>query len=218
LGGNEREFTGFSLTGKRVKKAILIGITGGIGAGKSALGKIYAEAGYPVFSADAIAREILAPGTPGWQKVVDTFGKQILASNGEIDRPRLRAKISNNEEDRKKLDSITHPLIQIRSQQLFHEAVQQGNQIVFYEAPLLFEANSHKKMDKVICVHASDATRIQRTMDRDHKSREEVEKLLKGQMAQEEKMQRSDFLIENEGTEEQLRTKGLALVRSIIGE
>ncbi len=209
---------GYSLTGKRVKKAILIGITGGIGAGKSALGKIYAEAGYPVFSADKIAREILAPNSIGWQKVVETFGKEILADNGEIDRAKLRVQISNNEEDRKKLDAITHPLIQNRSQQLLQKAITQGNEIVFYEAPLLFEAQSHKKMDKVICVHASDATRIQRTMERDNRSKEEIERLLKGQMPQEEKMRRSDYLIKNDGTEEELRANGLNLVRSILGE
>lgn len=190
----------------------VIGITGGIGAGKSLLAKIYAAAGFPVFSADQIAKEIIAKGTTGWQEIVDIFGKEILGKDGEIQRALLRERITKNPVERQKLDAITHPKIQKRSAELFAEAAQQGHSLIFYEAPLLFEAQSDKKMDAVICVHAPDELRIQRTMARDGSQRDQVEQLLNSQMPQAEKIQRSDYALENAGDRTQFEAAALALL------
>ncbi len=198
-----------------MKTSKIIGITGGIGAGKSLLAKIYAEAGFPVFSADQIAKEIVAKGTAGWQEIVDTFGSEILGADGEIQRAILRARISQNPADRQKLDAITHPKIQKRSAELFAEAAHQGHSLLFYEAPLLFEAKSDKKMDAIICVHAPDEIRIQRTMARDGSQREQVEKLLKSQMPQSEKIKRSDFQLLNDGDKSQFRAAALELLERL---
>ncbi len=193
----------------------VIGITGGIGAGKSLLAKIYAAAGFPVFSADQIAKEIIAKGTPGWQEIVDTFGKEILGPDGEIQRTLLRERITKNSAERQKLDAITHPKIQKRSAELFGKAAQQGHSLFFYEAPLLFEANSDKKMDAVICVHAPDEVRIQRTMARDGSQRDQVEKLLKSQLPQAEKIKRSDYTLLNDGDTTQFKAAALALLERL---
>ncbi len=193
----------------------VIGITGGIGAGKSLLAKIYAAAGFPVFSADQIAKEIIAKGTPGWQEIVDTFGKEILGKDGEIQRALLRERIAKNPADRLQLDAITHPKIQKRSAELFAEAAQQGHSLLFYEAPLLFEAKSDKKMDAVICVHAPDEVRIKRTMARDGSQRDQVEKLLNSQMSQAEKIKRSDFALLNDGDTAQFKASALELLEQL---
>lgn len=208
-------FCCFFYTGRSLKQVKIIGITGGIGAGKSLLSKIYSEQGYPVFNADQIAKEILAKGSPGWKEVVAAFGQEILLDDGEIDRKKLRAEISKDPEARQRLDSITHPKIQARSKEHFEEAAKEGHALIFYEAPLLFEAKSDKKMDFVICVVAPDELRVQRTALRDKRPPEEVRKLLQSQMSQEEKAKRSAFVIENKGNEADFKKEALALLARI---
>ena len=200
---------------KQTKKRLLVGITGGIGAGKSALATFYRELGYPVFSADEIAREIVTPGSPALAEITAVFGPTALRPDGSLDRAHLREKISADPSLRLKLEAITHPRIQERSQALANEAFSGGAQIVFYEAPLLFEAKSDKNMDKVICVHAPDALRIERTVKRDGVSAEAAAKLLQSQMPQEEKMRWSDLLVENRGTPEELKTAAVALLKRL---
>ncbi len=190
------------------KKGLLVGITGGIGAGKSLLATYYREKGYPVFSADEIAREIVAPGSPALPEIVGVFGPSALLPDGTVNRALLREKIAADPALRLKLEAITHPRIQARSLALANDSFAGGARVVFYEAPLLFEANSDRTMDKVICVHAPDEMRIARAVARDGSSRELVEKLLRSQIPQEEKMKKSDFLVENAGTEAELRIAG----------
>lgn len=190
---------------KQGKKPLLVGITGGIGAGKSLVATFYREQGYPVFSADEIAREIVAPGSPALDEIRAVFGPAAIRADGTLDRAFLREKIAADPALRLKLEAITHPRIQARSLQLARDAFAQGAAIVFYEAPLLFEAKSERQMDKVICVHAPDEVRIERTIKRDGGSREQAERLLRSQMPQDEKMKRCDFLIENSGSEQELK-------------
>lgn len=208
-------FWSFFYTGRPLKQVKIIGITGGIGAGKSLLSRIYSEQGYPVFNADQIAKEILSKDTDGWKEVASTFGNEILLKNGEIDRKKLRERISKDPEARKLLDAITHPKIQTRSKELFQKAAAAGHTIIFYEAPLLFEANSDKKMDFVICVTAPDEVRIQRTAKRDKRPEEEIRKLLQSQMSQEEKAKKSNYVIENKGSESEFQKEALALLEKI---
>lgn len=196
---------------KRVKKRI-VGITGGIGAGKSAVATLYREAGYPVFSADEIAREIVDVGSSALGEIAQVFGPQSLRADGSLDRAYVRQAMASHPDLRLKLEAITHPRIQARSESLAREAFAKGATIVFYEAPLLFEAKSDRAMDKVICVHAPDEMRIERTMKRDGCSREEAEKILRSQMLQEEKMRRADFLIENAGDLAQLKAAAMLVL------
>lgn len=196
------------------KKNIRVGITGGIGAGKSAVARIFAAEGYPVLDADTLAREVVAPGTPGLVAIVREFGARAL-KNGALDRGWLRAEIARDPRLRLKLEAITHPLIQAESERQTQELFKQGFNLVFYEASLLFEAKSEKNMDAVICVHAPDSIRIARIVARDGRGREEAEKLLASQMPQSEKMTRSDYLILNDGSEDDLRSRALAVLDEI---
>jgi dephospho-CoA kinase len=202
--------------GKAAKpgKRLLVGITGGLGAGKSQLAALYREAGYPVFGADEIAREIVASGMPALQEITRLFGAKALRADGSLDRAFVRARITADPTLRKQLEAITHPRIQERAQALAQEAFARGASLVFYEAPLLFEAKSDRKLDKVICVHAPDELRIERVMRRDGTSREDTEKLLASQLPQEEKMRRSDYLVENSGGLEELRAEA----ERVLGE
>lgn len=189
---------------KKSAKHLWVGITGGIGSGKSTVSRVFAEAGYPVLSADEINRELTQPGGHALGEIRNVFGEEAITGDGSLDRSFLRSEITRDPNLRLKLEAIMHPKIQAESKRRVEELFQQGKKIVFYEAPLLFEAKSEKALDLVVCVHASDETRIHRTMKRDKCTREQAEKLLKSQMPQDEKMRRSDFLIENEGSEREL--------------
>jgi dephospho-CoA kinase len=197
------------------KKRLLIGITGGIGAGKSALGTVYRELGYPVFSADEIAREVVLPGTPALAVIRAVFGDASILPDGTLDRSLLRSRIAADPALRQKLEAITHPRIQERSLELAKAAFESGAEIIFYEAPLLFEAKSNHGMDKVICVHAPDSLRLARAVQRDGGSREQAENLLKAQMPQDQKIKLSDFLVENSAGLPELRTAAIELLKKL---
>ena len=200
-----------------MKARLLVGVTGGIGAGKSRLVTYFRELGYPVFSADEIAREVVAPGAPALAEIRAELGAEMIRADGVLDRARLRAAIAADPSKRLRLEAITHPRIQARSLQLAEDAFRQGAELVFYEAPLLFEARSERQMDKVICVQAPDELRIARTMKRDGGSRELAEKLLHSQLPQEEKARRADFVIENSGSEADLRAAADAVLKALRG-
>ncbi len=198
------------------QKRLLVGITGGIGAGKSAVATLYREAGFPVFSADEIAREIVRPGSSALKEIRLLFGPSSIKLDGNLDRSLVREKITGDPSLRQKLDAITHPRIQKRSLELAEAAFEGGAEIVFYEAPLLFEAQSDHTMDKVICVHAPDTLRIERTMKRDGTTREAAEMLLASQMPQEEKMRKADFLVRNSGELAELRINALETLKELM--
>jgi dephospho-CoA kinase len=203
------------------QKTILIGITGGMGAGKSAVAALYVRMGYPVFSADTLAREVVEPGSPALGEIRELFGENALLEDGSLNRSWVRERIAHDPDLRQKLEAITHPLIQARFREHAKEAAEAGKRIVFYEAPLLFEAKSESQLDAVIAVHAPDDIRIERVMKRDGGKRDVVEKLLASQMPQEEKMRRAHFLIENSGDEKSLKNAAFAVlaeVRKKLGE
>lgn len=192
-----------------------MGITGSIGAGKSAVAQLYREAGYTVLSADEIAREIVMPNAPALKEIRMLFGPQALRMDGTLDRALVRAKITENPGLRLQLEAITHPRIQARSAALADAEFKRGAKIVFYEAPLLFEAKSDTSMDKVICVHAREDLLLERAMRRDGSSREAAAQLLAAQIPQSKKMSRSDYLVRNEGDLNELRVNALEVLEQL---
>lgn len=197
-------------------KTKLIGITGGIGAGKSAVSAYLSAKGYPVLSADELAREVTATGSEALKEIRQLFGEGSRLPDGSLNRAFVRSEILKDEKKRKALEAITHPRIQALSKQKSAELAAQGHKVIFYEAPLLFEAKSDRNMDAVLCVYAEDGKRIRRVMDRDGSDHAHAEKLLKSQMPQEEKMKRSDFLLENNGTLKELEKKIEALLPKML--
>lgn len=187
------------------KKKILVGITGNLGAGKSTVARVFQERGYPVFSADVIAREIVAPGSPALSEIKTHFGPDALLADGSLNRAWMREQIARDPARRLDLEAITHPRIQRRSRELAEAEFKQGRDIVFYEAPLLFEAKSDRHVDLVVCVAASEEVRLTRVEARDGVSREQAKALMDAQMSQDEKIRRSQHVIWNDGVEADLR-------------
>lgn len=199
---------------KKKKKKYLVGITGAIGSGKSTVSRVIREAGYPVLNADDFARDVVAPSSPALAEIRALFGEKSINADGKMNRAFVRQEILRDPGLRKKLESITHPRIQELSRAAADREFQNGAAIVFYEAPLLFEAKSDSAMDAVICVYADEAVLLDRVMKRDGVDREHARKILSAQMSQDEKCKRSDYLLKNEGSEEELEraTKDLLAV------
>jgi dephospho-CoA kinase len=183
----------------------IIGLTGGIATGKSAVASMLHELGAKIIDADELAREIAQPGREAWQEIVDAFGPEILRDDRSIDRDRLRKIIFNDEKARKRLESITHLRIRALAREEMEKLAAEGAVIVVYEAPLLFENQVHLWLRPVILVACSAATQRRRLRDRDRLSEEEIEQHLKAQMPLEEKRRLADFVIENDGDLDDLR-------------
>lgn len=194
---------------------MFVGITGGIGSGKSTVANLLRSQGYPVLSADQFARDITEPGSAALVEIKGIFGPQTILANGSMNRAFLREQIMHSPELKKKLESIMHPLIQQRTQEASAALFRCGVNLVFYEAPLLFEAQAHTNLDAIICVYAKDELRIERVMKRDKVSQEAAEKFLLTQMSQKEKMDKSQYLIENNASEKELEIKTMAVLDSI---
>lgn len=179
---------------------IKIGVTGGVGSGKSLVCRRLQESGIPVASADQLARQAVEPHTRAHKQIVKRFGKDILSADGTIDRPRLRQIITQDEIARKDLESYVHPEVGVQMQEHFRSAAAQGAWLAAVEVPLLFEAGLQDLFDAVILVSGDHNVRIDRIMKRDNVSRQQAEALMHIQMDEAQKRRMSDFIIENNGS------------------
>lgn len=179
---------------------MIVGITGSIGSGKSTVCHILKKSGYPVLSADEIAKQLMEPGNAGYQAVVKTFPAAILNQDGSVDRHRLANLIFQNQNYKSMLEAILHPLVK---DEMFHQSI--AYELVFWEVPLLFETDFHKYCDKTLCVISEEATLIQRVMQRSGLTNRQVEERLQAQMSQQQKQEMADYIIKNNGTMEELQ-------------
>lgn len=187
----------------------LIGITGGIGSGKSAVTQDLRERGYFVVCADETAREVVRPGEPGAEALLAEYGEGFFLPDGALDRKKLAAYVFGHPERVKRLNSLLHPII---IQRMF-EQVQGRDGLVFLDAALLIQAGMHNKVDEVWLVTADLETRIRRVMQRDGLARDEVLRRIRAQMSDEEMRRYANEVIENNGTLEQLHERIGELLR-----
>ena len=180
----------------------LIGLTGGIGAGKSTVSAYLKEKGYPILDADQTARDLLRPGTETFDELVNAFGPDILFPDGSLDRNYL-AKIAFSEPKKKaELDRITHTKV---IEVILNEAANfPDDAIVFIDAPLFFEAGMDRFVTESWVVDAGDEMRIGRVMKRDTLTREDIKKRIRGQMDRRERLKRANYVLDNSGSKENL--------------
>jgi dephospho-CoA kinase len=181
-----------------------IGLTGGIGSGKSTVSGLFEALGIPVIDADVIARSLLEPGTEATRQVIRIFGNDIAANEQEIDRARLRECVFDNADARKKLESILHPIVHQKIRQQV-EAITSPYCIVVI--PLLFEAGHQDLVDRILVVNTSREKQIERAASRDRASVEEIQKILNTQIDPEERLARADDIIDNNDGIEQLESR-----------
>lgn len=178
-----------------------IGLTGGIGSGKSTVAGLLAERGAVVIDADRIAREVVEPGTPGLAAVVEAFGDGILAADGSLDRPALAAVVFTDAEARARLDGIVHPLVRDRAVQLAAAAA--ADAVLVNDVPLLVETGQAGSYDLVLVVEADLDTRLARLVDRGVPE-DDARARIAAQATDEQRRAVADVVLDNSGTREQL--------------
>lgn len=187
---------------------LVVGLTGGIGSGKSAVSEHFARLGVPVIDADAVARDVVAPGRAALSEIVDAFGPDLLTPEGILDRRRLRERVFREPRERRRLEAILHP--RIRDEMLRRLRAVEAPYCVLC-IPLLLETDQRDLVDRVLVVDTSPQHQIERTQARDGSPRETIERIMRSQLGREERLAAADDVIENDGTLEQLRTRVEAL-------
>ena len=191
---------------------IIAGLTGGIASGKSTIARFLSEVGAQVVDADKIAREVVKPGTPGYDAVLAFFGRTILLPDGDIDRKRLGEIIFNDPNKKASLDAIVHPLVFERSAEMIAQiAAETPDAVVIMDIPLLMEANMGRDLEEVIVVYVSETLQLERLMNRDGIDEQAAMARIRSQMPIEEKRRRATVVIDNSGTIFESRRRALAV-------
>ncbi len=177
-----------------------IGVTGGIGSGKSMVCKIFALLGAPTYDADSRAKKLMTEDAVLVDQVKKKFGAQSYFQDGSLNREYLSKEVFNNAEKLKEMNKLVHPRVAVDSEKWMNENVQAP--YLIKEAALLFESGSYRALDKIIVVTAPEHLRLQRVINRDKtKTKEDVLKIIRSQMAEEEKIKQADFVINNDETD-----------------
>jgi dephospho-CoA kinase len=185
---------------------LLVGLTGGIGSGKSTVARLLEERGAVVFDADLLAREAVEPGTPGHAAVIERFGADVLAPGGELDREALASIVFADPAARRDLEQIVHPEVR----RLFaegSEAYRDTDRVVVFSAPLLVETGMNTAFEILVVVSATVATQIERLMRQRGMSEASIRARIDAQAPLEDKAAAADFLVDNEGALDELETQ-----------
>jgi dephospho-CoA kinase len=185
---------------------LLVGLTGGIGTGKSTVARMLEKRGAVVFDADVLARQAVAPGTPGFDQVVERFGPNVLAPGGGLDREALASIVFSDPAARRDLEGIVHPEVR----RMFAEGCEEyreSDRVVVFSAPLLVETGMHTAFDLLIVVSAPVATQIERLMRGRGMAERNVQARIAAQLPLEAKAEVADILVDNEGTLEDLERR-----------
>ena len=181
-----------------------VGLTGGIGSGKSTVAQLFAGHGARVVDADVIAREVVAPGSPGLAEVTATFGPGVLCGDGSLDRAALAGIVFGDPTARQRLNAITHPLIAQRTAQIIAELP--DDSVLIHDVPLLVEAGLAGAYDCVVVVDAPDELRVARLVDRGM-SEQDARARIASQASRQDRIAAADIVIDNSGSLEDLRTQ-----------
>ncbi|MFF4955854.1 dephospho-CoA kinase [Streptomyces sp. NPDC001222] len=182
-----------------------VGLTGGIGAGKSEVSRLLVECGAVLIDADRIAREVVEPGTPGLASIVEAFGEDVLAPDGSLDRPRLGSLVFSDPEKLAVLNSIVHPLVGARSREL--ETAAPEDAVVVHDVPLLTENGLAPLYDLVIVVDASPGTQLDRLVRLRGMTEEDARARMAAQAPREKRLEIADIVIDNDVPLEELRRR-----------
>ena len=186
----------------RLRGVLKVGLTGGIGSGKSSVARLLAEHGAAIIDADSLAREVVAPGTPGLAEIVAAFGEDVLLPDGSLDRPALGRIVFADPEQRRRLEKITHPLIGEETNRRM--AAFAGHAVVVHDVPLLAEGRMEGLYDCVIVVEAPREVRLARLESRGL-PRAEAEGRMATQAADEQRRAIATYVLDNSGTLDDLR-------------
>jgi dephospho-CoA kinase len=194
----------------------IVGLTGGIGTGKSTVARLFAELGARVIDADQLAREAQAKGSPVLGAIRGRFGSGVFTETGELDRKALGAIVFQDETARRDLNAIVHPRVAELAQERMQAMTAAGVPLVLYDVPLLYESSLDRALPAVIVVSAPPEVQRARLAGRDGLSPSEIEARIAAQMPLSEKVARADFVIDNGGSLEATREQVASVYRRLI--
>jgi len=193
-------------------RGLPFGLTGGIACGKSTVARCFQDLGAYIIDADRVGHELIEPGRPAYQEILERFGKEILDPGGRIDRKKLGPQVFADPQQLRLLDSIVHPRIIARIQELAAEQQRRNPQIVvILDAALIFESGMDGTLRKVIVAWCRPEQQLERLMAKAGVSREEAGRRVQAQMSVDEKRRRADYLIDCSGSLEQSRAQAEAI-------
>ena len=187
---------------------MIIGLTGGIGSGKSAAANFFQNEGVTVIDADDLAREAIEINTPGYKSIVDYFGSRIIDANGLIDRASLRKEVFDDDEKKKVLESIIHPLVRDLMTERITMA-QSSYSIVM--VPLIFETNSMSNYNRILVIDCDPSLQLERAAARDNNSKDQIQKIIDTQCSREERLSIANDVIPNNDSLNDLKTRSLIM-------
>ncbi|MDI3323624.1 dephospho-CoA kinase [Pontibacterium granulatum] len=191
----------------------VVGLTGGIGCGKSAVSDRLAEKSVPIIDADVVAREVVAPGEPALDAIGKRFGEEVLLEDGCLNRPKLREIVFSDEKQRVWLEQLLHPIIRDRILQKLEEL---DSLYAVLASPLLLETDQHMLVNHVVVVDAPESLQIERTAARDNTSEDQVRAIIAAQMSREERLKGADTVFDNSGDQSQLDANVAALHKKLV--
>lgn len=189
-------------------RPFIVGLTGGIGSGKSTVARAFAEKGIEQVDADVVARQVVEPGSEALQHIVAHFGAAILLADGSLDRAALRQRIFSQPAEKDWLNALLHPIIR---QQMQTELATANSAYVLFIAPLLLENQLQSYIDRLLVVDVSEQTQLARTLLRDGGSEQEVAAIMAAQVSRQQRLAAADDVIDNDGGPEQLAAQVDAL-------
>lgn len=200
---------------------IIAGLTGSIGTGKSTVAQMFADLGAYIIDADQLSREVVKPGKPAWQKIVDYFGKDVLNDDLTINRSRLADVVFNDKTKLEKLNSIVHPEV-LKEDALLVEKIKTVNPdgLIVKEIPLLLELGpelARKIVDIIIVVYASPEVQLKRLIERGM-SEEDARNRIKNQIPVDDKIKSADFVVNNNGDLESTRAQVFQIYNQLMGK
>ncbi|MGD1045390.1 MAG: dephospho-CoA kinase [Bacteroidota bacterium] len=184
-----------------------VGVTGGIGSGKSAICSLFAHFGVPVLYADDIAKELSSTDLTIHKRLISLLGESAFQADGSLNRSFIASKMFSDKLLMEKVESIIHPRVEKEIERQIKELAHSGKHIVIVEAALIYEAGLHKNLDAVIVVDADESERINRVRKRDTVSEDAVRSRMTAQLDVKKKLEKADYIIYNNGTLEELESK-----------
>ncbi len=186
-----------------------IGLTGGIGSGKSVVSEHFARLGAPIIDTDIIARQLVTPGSDGLQAIIDAFGNHFLNSNGSLNRPKLAKSIFNNPAHKQKLEAILHPCINSEIKHQLNKIEKRASKTrqagyVIIVIPLLFENHLEAMVDRILVIDADEELRIQRIIQRDNRDINEIRLIIQNQIDDQQRQLNADDVLTNNRDRAQL--------------
>lgn len=182
---------------------MIIGLTGSIASGKSAVAKMIQSYGLPIVDADVVARQVVEPGSETLKKIAEVFGEEVIAEDGSMDRAKVGSIIFHEESMRKKLNDIIHPAIREEMIRQRDEFISYGEKNVFMDIPLLFESKLEHFVEKIIVISVSEEVQLERLMERNGFTEQEARARIATQIPVKQKESLADVVINNNGTLEQ---------------